>query len=95
MRSLCGKEVSHEPEEVCGPTLALASARACPGERLEHQRDRTACGVSRSTVQAFCRDPQHETTAAMWERLARALGVSFAEMYERVSANKVHTREHE
>ncbi|HLX40808.1 MAG TPA: helix-turn-helix transcriptional regulator [Ktedonobacteraceae bacterium] len=41
-------------------------------------------GVSRSTVQAFCRDPQHETTTAMWERLARALGVSLAEMYERV-----------
>ena len=51
-------------------------------------------GVSRSTVQAFCRDPQHETTIAMWGRLAQALGVSLAEMYEEcVWANEDHTRE--
>ena len=52
-------------------------------------------GVSRSTVQAFCRDPHHGTTIAMWGRLARALGVSLAEMYECVWANEDHTREHE
>jgi len=51
--------------------------------------------VSRSTVQAFCRDPQHETTAAMWARLARALGVSLAEMYEVVSVNEEQMGEHE
>ncbi|MGB8343269.1 MAG: helix-turn-helix transcriptional regulator [Ktedonobacteraceae bacterium] len=39
-------------------------------------------GVSRSTMQAFCRDPQHETTTAMWERLAMALDVPLAEMLE-------------
>jgi len=39
-------------------------------------------GVSRSTVQAFCRDQQHETTTLMWGRLANALGVPLAEMLE-------------
>lgn len=52
-------------------------------------------GVSRSTVQAFCRDPHHATTTAMWVRLARALGVSLSEMHERVWANEESTREHE
>lgn len=52
-------------------------------------------GVSRSTVQAFCRDPQHETTTAMWARLAQALGVPLAEMLKNVSANEEHTKEDE
>lgn len=52
-------------------------------------------GVSRSTVQAFCRDPQHETTTDMWERLARALDVPLAEMLKRVSANEEQLGEHE
>ncbi|MGB8346444.1 MAG: helix-turn-helix transcriptional regulator [Ktedonobacteraceae bacterium] len=39
-------------------------------------------GVSRSTVQAFYRDPQHETTTLMWGRLATALDVPLAEMLE-------------
>ena len=39
-------------------------------------------GVSRSTVQAFCRDPQHGTTTGMWGRLAKALDVSLAEMLQ-------------
>ena len=39
-------------------------------------------GVHPSTVRAFCRDPQHETTTVMWGRLAEALGVPFAEMLE-------------
>ena len=47
-------------------------------------------GVSRSTVRAFCRDPHHETTTAMWARLARALDVPLAEMLQRVSANEEH-----
>jgi len=37
-------------------------------------------GVSRSTVQIFCRDPQHNTNTGMWGKLARALGVSPSEM---------------
>ena len=51
--------------------------------------------VSRSTVQAFCRDPQHETTTDMWARLAQALGVSLSEMLERVSDSEEGTRERE
>ena len=51
-------------------------------------------GVSRSTVQAFCRDPQHETTTAMWGRLAKALGVSLAEMHG-YPADEEHTAESE
>lgn len=47
-------------------------------------------GVSRSTVQAFCRDPQHNTTASMWARLAKASGVSLAEMLESVPGNEDH-----
>ena len=47
-------------------------------------------GVSRSTVQAFCHDPQHETTTAMWGRLAEALEVSLADMLECVSEGKDH-----
>ncbi|MEO8972645.1 MAG: helix-turn-helix transcriptional regulator [Ktedonobacteraceae bacterium] len=39
-------------------------------------------GVSGSTVQAFCSDSQHETTTAMWGRLAEALEVPLAEMLE-------------
>jgi transcriptional regulator with XRE-family HTH domain len=52
-------------------------------------------GVSRSTVQAFCRDPQHSTTIGMWARLAQALGVSLAQMYERVPESEDRTRDHE
>ncbi|MEO8970220.1 MAG: helix-turn-helix transcriptional regulator [Ktedonobacteraceae bacterium] len=47
-------------------------------------------GVSRSTVQAFCRDPQHETTTAMWGRLAQTLGVSLSEMLECVPEGDEH-----
>jgi XRE family transcriptional regulator, regulator of sulfur utilization len=47
-------------------------------------------GVSRSTVRAFYRDPHHETTAAMWGRLAQALGVPLAEMLPCGSANEEH-----
>ncbi|HLJ32491.1 MAG TPA: helix-turn-helix transcriptional regulator [Ktedonobacteraceae bacterium] len=49
--------------------------------------------VSRSTVQAFCRDPQHETTTTMWGRLAEALGVSLAEVLECVPEREDHTRD--
>jgi len=52
-------------------------------------------GVSRSTVQVFCHDPHHQTTTAMWARLARALGVSLAEMLEPLPENDGHTREQE
>ncbi|MGB8344675.1 MAG: helix-turn-helix transcriptional regulator [Ktedonobacteraceae bacterium] len=52
-------------------------------------------GVSRSTVQTFCRDPQHNTNTGMWGRLAKALGVPFAEMLESVSGNEEQIREHE
>ena len=52
-------------------------------------------GVSRSTVQAFCRDPHHETTIAMWGRLARALDMPLAEIITFVSSNEEHTSEHE
>jgi transcriptional regulator with XRE-family HTH domain len=52
-------------------------------------------GVSRSTVQAFCRDPHHDTTTAMWARLARALDVPLAEMITFVETNEEQTREHE
>lgn len=52
-------------------------------------------GVSRSTVQAFCRDPQHNTTSGMWARLARASGVPLAEMIERVPENEKQTKEHD
>ncbi|MHB8600388.1 MAG: helix-turn-helix domain-containing protein [Ktedonobacteraceae bacterium] len=52
-------------------------------------------GVSRSTIQAFCHDPQHETTTAMWARLARALEVSLAEMLDRVSESEDSMRDHE
>ena len=45
-------------------------------------------GVSRSTVQTFCRDPQHNTNTGMWGRLATALGVPLAEMLENVSDDK-------
>ncbi len=50
--------------------------------------------VSRSTVQAFCRDPQHETTTAMWERLAQALGVSLTELLECVPGGDEHMENH-
>ena len=50
-------------------------------------------GVSRSTVQAFCTDPQHGTTATMWARLAKALGVSLAEMLQQ--ADEEHTGKRE
>ena len=49
-------------------------------------------GVSRTTVQAFCHDPQHETTTAMWARLAEALGVSRDEMLEYVPEGEGYTR---
>lgn len=39
-------------------------------------------GVHHATVRAFCRDPQHESTTAMWGRLAEALGVPLAEMLD-------------
>jgi len=39
-------------------------------------------GVSRSTVQAFCRDPQHNTNTGMWGKLAMALGVPPSEMLD-------------
>jgi transcriptional regulator with XRE-family HTH domain len=52
-------------------------------------------GVSRSTVQAFCRDPQHDTTTAMWGRLARALDVPLTEILTFVSTSEEHTSEHE
>ncbi len=47
-------------------------------------------GVSRSTVQAFCHDPQHETTTAMWGRLAEALEVSLADVLECLPEGKDH-----
>jgi transcriptional regulator with XRE-family HTH domain len=52
-------------------------------------------GVSRSTVQAFCRDPHHDTTTAMWGRLARALDVPLAEIITFVETNEDHTRDNE
>lgn len=48
-------------------------------------------GVSRKTVQAFCHDPRHEATTAMWGRLANALGVSLAEMLD--EHPKTHVQE--
>jgi transcriptional regulator with XRE-family HTH domain len=52
-------------------------------------------GVSRSTVQAFCRDPHRNTTTDMWERLARALDVPLTEILTFVETNEEQTREHE
>lgn len=45
-------------------------------------------GVNRSTVQAFYRDPQHETTTAMWVRLSQALGVTPDQLLEPVSQDQ-------
>ncbi|HLJ33480.1 MAG TPA: helix-turn-helix transcriptional regulator [Ktedonobacteraceae bacterium] len=48
-------------------------------------------GVHPSTVRAFCRNPQHETTTLMWGRLAEALGVPLAEILEVVPEMARHT----
>lgn len=49
--------------------------------------------VHPATVRAFCTDPQHDTTIEIWERLAKALGVSRDEMLkilESVPEDKDH-----